>query len=234
VVNVASAIPPMSRFLSKSAWRENDRVRVDGSATVVDAAMDAGVDRVIQESVCMLYRSQGDRSVDEQSPVDDYPMTRGNLAAEANNQRFGGTGVVLRFGWFYGPGAAHSEQMFAQARRHFGLVVGPAAAYQSVIHMTDAASAVVAALHAPAGIYNVVDNEPLTKRAFTQALASAAGTAMWVRGPGRAASLFGARLTSQTRSLRVTNAKFRNATGWSPRYPSAREGWLATAVALTS
>jgi hypothetical protein len=33
----------MSKFLSNSAWRENDRVRVDGSATVVDAAMDGGV-----------------------------------------------------------------------------------------------------------------------------------------------------------------------------------------------
>jgi nucleoside-diphosphate-sugar epimerase len=231
VINLATAIPPMNKFLSSRAWRSNDRVRVEGSAAVVDAAVRAGVARVIQESVCMVYRSQGRGWVDELSPVDDFPMTRGNLAAEANNQRFTGTGVVLRFGWFYGPGAAHSEQMFAQARRHIGMVLGRADGYVSVIHMTDAASAVVAALSAPAGIYNVVDNEPLTKRAFAQALASASGTAMWVRGPGRGALLLGARLTSLTRSSRVTNAKFRNATGWSPKYPSAREGWLATAVA---
>jgi nucleoside-diphosphate-sugar epimerase len=234
VVNLATAIPPMTRFLSRRAWRSNDRVRVEGSAAVADAAVHAGVERVIQESVCMLYRSQGTGWVDELSPVDDFPMTRATLTAEANNQRFTGTGVVLRFGWFYGPGAAHSEQMFAQARRHIGMVLGPADGYVSVIHMTDAASAVVSALSAPAGIYNVVDNEPLTKRAFAQALASASGTATWVRGPGRGALLLGSRLTALTRSLRVTNAKFRNATGWSPKYPSAREGWLATAVALSA
>ena len=46
-------------------------------------------------------------------------MTRGNLAAEANAHRFseaGGTGIVVRFGWFYGPGAAHSERLLALAR----------------------------------------------------------------------------------------------------------------------
>jgi hypothetical protein len=44
--------------------------------------------------------------------------------------------------------------------------------------------------------------------------------------------VFGDRLTSLTRSLRVSNARFRAATGWAPRYPSAREGWIATATAL--
>jgi hypothetical protein len=33
---------------------------------------------------------------------------------------------------------------------------------------------------------------------------------------------FGDRLTSLTRSLRVSKARFRTATGWAPRYPSAR------------
>jgi hypothetical protein len=55
---------------------------------------------------------------------------------------------------------------------------------------------------------------------------------MWLRGPGRAALLFGDRLTSLTRSLRVNNARFRAATGWAPRYPNARDGWLATATAI--
>ena len=50
--------------------------------------------------------------------------------------------------------------------------------------------------------------------------------------PGRAALLFGDRLTSLTRSLRVSNARLRATTGWAPRYPSARQGWIATAAAL--
>jgi nucleoside-diphosphate-sugar epimerase len=235
VVNLATAIPPMSRWMSSKAWRLNDRIRTEGSATVVDAALAAGVERVVQESVSMLYRDHGARWVDEDAPIDRYPMARGNLAAEANIHRFseeGGTGIVLRFGWFYGPGAAHSEQFFALARRHVGLVLGRPDGYVSSIYVADAGAAVAAALHASAGIFNIVDDEPLTKRAYADALARAAGTAMWLRGPGRLALVFGDKLTSLTRSLRVSNSRFRSVTGWAPRYPSAREGWIAAANAL--
>jgi nucleoside-diphosphate-sugar epimerase len=235
VVNLATAIPPISRWFSTKAWRRNDRIRTEGSAAIVDAAVGTGVERVIQESVSMLYRDHGPSWVDEDAPIDRYPMTRANLAAEANVHRFseaGGTGIVLRFGWFYGPGAAHSEQLFALARHHLGLVLGPAASYVSSIHVADAGAAVAAALHAPTGTFNIVDDQPLTKRQYADAMARAAGTAMWLRGPGRAALIFGDRLTSLTRSLRVSNARFMAAAGWAPRYPSAREGWIATAQAL--
>jgi len=90
----------------------------------------------------------------------------------------------------------------------------------------------VAALGVPAGTYNIVDNEPLTKRAYADALSAAAGKVPWLRAPGRAALLLGNRSTSLTRSLRVSNARFRKASGWTPLYPSAREGWIATAQVL--
>jgi nucleoside-diphosphate-sugar epimerase len=235
VVNLATAIPPMSRWMSSKAWRSNDRIRTEGSAAIVDAALAAGIDRVVQESVSMLYRDHAARWVDEDAPIDRYPMARGNFAAEANVHRFsdaGGTAIVLRFGWFYGPGAAHSEQLFVLARRHLGLVLGPPDSYVSSIHVADAAAAVAAALHAPAGTFNIVDDEPLTKREYADAMARAAGTAMWLRGPGRTALVFGDKLTSLTRSLRVSNVRFRATTGWAPRYPSAHEGWIASAEAL--
>jgi nucleoside-diphosphate-sugar epimerase len=225
VINLASAIPPMTRWMSAKAWRTNDHVPTQGSAAMVEAALAAGVGWVVQESVSMLYRDQGAGWVDEEAPVDRYPMARGNLAAEANAHRFsqaGGTGIVVRFGWFYGPGAAHSEQLFALAHRHLGLVLGPPSSSVSSIHVADAAAAVAAALPAPAGTFNLVDDEPLTKRLYADALARAAGTTMWLRGPGRAALVFGDRLTLLTRSLRVSKARFRTATGWAPRYPSAR------------
>lgn len=100
--------------------------------------------------------------------------------------------------------------------------------YLSSIHMVDGGAAVAAALHAPAGTYNVVDNEPLTKREYAQALAFAADKRPLVRGPGRLAFLLGDRVASLTRSMRVSNQRFRESSGWQPRYPSAREGWIAT------
>jgi hypothetical protein len=77
------------------------------------------------------------------------------------------------------------------------------------------------------GSYNVVDNEPLTKRGYAAAQSAAAGKAAWLQVPGRAALLLGERLTSLTCSLRVSNARFREASGWTPMYGRTREGWLA-------
>lgn len=183
----------------------------------------------------MIYPNRGDAWIDEECPPDNFPMAQANLAAEASANRFstaGGTGVVLRFGWLYGPGATHSEEFFALACRHIAIMMGPPNSYVSSIHVADAGAAVVAALAVPAGTYNVVDDEPLTKRSYADALSAAAGKAAWLRIPGRAALLLGNRSTSLTRSLRVSNARFREASGWTPMYPSAQQGWIATAEAL--
>ena len=235
VINLTSAIPPTHKFMDPKAWRDNNRVRTEGAAAIVDTALAAGVERVVQESVCMLYPDRGSEWIDEEVPTDYYPMARANLAAESNAKRFlaaGGTAVVLRFGWFYGPGATHSEQFFALARRHVCVQMGRPDGYVSSIHVADGGAAVAAALQAPAGTFNIVDDQPLTKREYADALAAAACRRTWLRIPGRAALLLGDRSTSLTRSLRVSNARFKAATGWVPRYPSAREGWAATAAAL--
>ena len=59
VVNLATAIPPMRQFMSAQAWAANQRVRTEGSAAVVAAALAAGAGRMIQESVVMLYADGG-------------------------------------------------------------------------------------------------------------------------------------------------------------------------------
>lgn len=235
IVNLASSIPPTAKFMQNKAWADNDRIRTEGSAAIVDAALAAGVPRVLQESVSMLYRDGGHAWIDEDWPTDDFPMAHGNHAAEASANRFsaaGGVGVILRFGWFYGPGATHSEEFLALARRHICVMMGWPHTYVSSIHVGDGGEAVVAALTVPAGIYNVVDDEPLTKWDYTAALAAAAGKSAWLGVPGPLALLLGHRSTSLTRSLRVSNKRFRKLSGWVPRYPSVREGWKATAAAL--
>jgi nucleoside-diphosphate-sugar epimerase len=119
----------------------------------------------------MIYPDRRDQWIDETVQPAEYPASRGNLAAEASVQRFteaGGTGVVLRLGLFYGPGARHSEQFLAMARHHVVPVMGDPSSYVSSIHVADGGEAVVAALNVPGGVYNVVDNEPLTKAGSTE------------------------------------------------------------------
>jgi nucleoside-diphosphate-sugar epimerase len=238
IVNLATALPASGDFHKQSAWADNIRIRSEGSATVVDAALEAGVPRLLQESVCMIYRDGGARWLDESWPTDDFPAAKSNLAAEASAARFtaeGGTGVILRFGWFYGPGATHSEELLALARRRgICAMLGAPGGYVSSIHVADGGRATEAALRVPAGFYNVVDNVPLTKREYADALGAAAGRRRWLRAPGRLALLLGDGMTSLTRSLRVSNACFKAASRWEPHHPSAREGWLAMAAELAA
>lgn len=234
IINLATALPATRDFRKLSAWKENIRIRVEGSATIVDAALDAGVPKLFQESVSMIYQDGGADWIDESWPTDSFPMAQSNLAAEKSATRFtamGGAGVILRFGWFYGRGATHSEEFLALVRqRRISIMMGAANGYVSSIHVADGGRAIETALGVRAGIYNIVDDEPLTKCEFADALAAAANRKYYVRAPGRLALLLGDNTTSLTRSLRVSNQRFKDAAGWTPTYPSAREGWQAMAA----
>src|SRR6185436_20877602 len=74
-------------------------------------------------------------------------------------------GIVLRYGGFYGPGTSlglnpEGEQI-TMTRKRMLPIVGNGAGMMSLIHITDAAAATVAAIERGApGVYNVVDDEP--------------------------------------------------------------------------
>ena len=228
VCNLATAIPPIAKSARLKNWTENDHIRRDGSAAVVNAALSAGVGRVVQESITFMYPDRGEEWIDESVPIDWPLLGQAVAAAETNAARFteeGGTGVVLRFGLFYGAGSDNTAQFLMAARRHIGPVAGPGGAYQSSIHLQDAASAVTAALTLPSGTYNVTDDEPLTKKDYARALGAAVGKRPWLRFPGRLISAAGNKADFMRRSQRVSNGAIKSASAWAPKYPSAREGW---------
>ncbi|MBJ7348836.1 MAG: hypothetical protein JHC87_09735, partial [Thermoleophilaceae bacterium] len=73
------------------------------------------------------------------------------------------------------------------------------------------------ALAVPSGIYNVTGNTPLRRSEIAAQLAQAVGRKKLRVIPGRAALLLGdKRVGAIARSQRVSNAKFKAATGWSP------------------
>src|SRR4051812_4458693 len=132
VCNLATHIPPTAKMLLPSAWDENDRIRREVSRNLVDAAMATGATRYIQESIAFMYPDSGNASVDEETPLDVPPYGASAVEAEAQAQRFtdaGGTGIVLRFGQFYGPDAAHTKDFLRLARAHVAPTIGPADGY---------------------------------------------------------------------------------------------------------
>jgi hypothetical protein len=62
-----------------------------------------------------------------------------------------GSASSFALGWFYGPGARHSEEFFALARGHVCVTMGSPSTYVSSIHLSDAGDAVVAPIVAALG-----------------------------------------------------------------------------------
>ena len=229
VINVATHIPsPPWRIFLRSAWAENDQIRREGSSNLVDAAIAGGAARFVQESFAPVYPDRGDRWIDETSPLAPTAYNRTVLDAERSAKRFtesGRTGVVLRFGAFYGPDAEHLGDTIRMIRKGRAPLPGDPGAYISSCHHDDAATAVAAALALEPGAYNVVDDEPLTHREYVDSLASALGVPPPRLPPNWARPLFGSIGRLMGRSLRISNLRLRAASPWAPRYPSVREGW---------
>jgi nucleoside-diphosphate-sugar epimerase len=234
VVNLATHIPPMRRAMWRRAWAENDRIRREGSTAVVDAALTAGVAVVVQESLAFSYVDGGDRWLDESTPLVDNDLTSALTVAEGNARRFtaaGGRGIVLRFGRFYSADSGYLQAQIRSARWGLSTEIGDPDGYQPLIEADDAAAAVVAALVAAAGTYNVVDDDPLTRREIDDVFAGVAGRARLRRADRFARR---SRMAAATffRSNRASNRRFVDATGWHPRFASARAGIPAVAEAL--
>ena len=235
VCNLATNIPPTAKAARGSAWVENDRIRREASRHLVDGALAAGAGCFVQESITFLYADAGDRWIDEDGLIDAPPHARSTLEAQGQAHRFtasGGTGVVLRFALFYGPDSHHTLDAVRLARRRLAATFGSRDAYLSSISTDDAATAVVAALGAASGVYNVVDDEPLTRRDHFDALARALGVRAPRFAPAVARKVGGAKTELLARSQRVSNERFKKETGWAPGYPSAREGWPAVVAAI--
>jgi nucleoside-diphosphate-sugar epimerase len=229
VVNLATAIPPLAKSARASSWTLNDRLRTEASTHLVDAALATGAARFVQESICFPYVDGGADWIDEDSPTDHGPGPfHAALAAEANAARFsegGGVGVVLRFAQFVAPEATHTQSMNGMLRKRISPFPGDPDGYVSSIHAEDAGSAVAAAFRAPAGIFNIVDDEPLVRREAGEVCAAALGVKPPHSLPRAALKIAPPSARAIMRSLRVSHARFTEATGWTPTHTSLRTYW---------
>jgi nucleoside-diphosphate-sugar epimerase len=230
IVHVATNVPPFPQMMRASAWEMHNRLRTEATRHLVDAAKAHDIGRIVKESITFIYADGGDAWLDESSPL---VLTPGLMAPTVEGENTAlelPDGVVLRFGLFYGGHNRATDEMLKLARWKGSLIAGKPGDYMSAIHAEDVATAVAAAVSAPAGVYNVVDDEPLTRRDALDAFSAAFGVKkLWSNPAWLMRLLAGEAAQSLTASQRVSNAKFRAATGWAPRYPSMREGWRAEA-----
>jgi nucleoside-diphosphate-sugar epimerase len=232
ILHLATNVPPVSKAGFPPAWKTHNRLRTETTRHLIDTARAHDIRRIVKESVTFSYPDRGADWIDESVPVDEtikllQPTIEGERLVEAFDGA-AGVGVVLRFGLFYGPHARAVDEALQTARLRRFPWPGPEDAYLSSIHLDDVATAVVAALDAPGGVYNVVDDDPVTKREYVDAFAAAFDLPRLKLLPTRAIRTIGGSGGRMfTSSQRVANRKLREATGWAPAYRSAREGWAA-------
>jgi nucleoside-diphosphate-sugar epimerase len=234
VVNAATRIPVGLRATRSWAWRENDRLRTEGVRRVTEAARDAHVRRLVQESTSLVYADHGDAWIDESSSLGINSATEPVCVAETHVQEYRTDlrqGVVLRFGTIIGDDPT-TRWLLRAARRGRSVGTGSPEGWLHPLHTDDVGPAVLAALTAPSGVYNV-GAEPVRRRELVRAFADAVGRdSVGFMGPLlRRAS--GRRSEPQTRSLRVSSELFRSRTGWTPRRAHVDPSWLLGAVVET-
>ena len=240
VVHLLTALP--AAVLRPSHLRATNRIRTEGTANLLRAAIDAGAKRIVAESFVGIYGAAPPAHViTEDEPLP--PATPGpfvealtavrDMEAQLLRARARIETVSLRIGYFYGPGVPSTDGMIDQARR--GRLFKPAGAdgIGPFVHIDDAAAGVVSAIEhrAPSAVYNVVDDEPIGLVNFLELMTKTVGAP-----PPRPLPAWLVRLMAPvmaafaTTKLRLSNAKAKRELGWSPRYPTVRDG----IVTLTS
>jgi nucleoside-diphosphate-sugar epimerase len=207
------------------------RLRSVGTANLIAAAAAAGVERIVAESIAFVYAPVGDWVKDEDAPLarDELPAAA-EPVADLERQVQAAGGIVLRYGWLYGPGTALAADgsWASSLRRRLLPIVGAGDGVFSLVHVDDAASATVAALeHRGPAIYNVVDDAPAPLREWVPAFARAVGAPKPWHAPvwlGRLAA--GSIAVEMMGSLRgASNVRVKHELGWQPQYASWREGF---------
>jgi nucleoside-diphosphate-sugar epimerase len=222
-----------------AAMRTTDALRTQGTSNLLEMAERTGARRFITQSMVFGYgyRDHGDAVLTEESPfgqLDGSPFDE-HVAAMASAERqafeaYGIDAVALRYGLLYGD----DVDTVARMLRRRSLPVARRGGVLPLVHHQDAAAATVAALErGRAGqAYNVVDDTPATFRELVEGIAAARNVPGPLVLPGRllqAAAPYGGRVLSGV-SLRVSHEKAGRDLGWSPRYPSFREGLARTAA----
>jgi 2-alkyl-3-oxoalkanoate reductase len=238
VVNQLTALP--ARIRPRAIARDlaaTNRLRSEGARNLMRAARAAGVRRVVAQSVAFAYAPGGNAVKTEDDPLylDAPGAFSGSVRAITDLERVtlgtqGVSGVVLRYGYLYGPGTHYAADgsIAADVRKRRFPVVGSGSGVFSFVHVTDAARATLAAIETDTeGAYNIVDDEPAPVADWLPAYASLLGAPAPRRIPLWLARMlagpYGAYL--MTAMPGASNARARESLAWRPEKPTWRDAW---------
>ena len=224
VIHQLTALPKSGPRSAKDLVPTN-RLRIEGTKNLIEAALAARATRFVVGSFALLGAAEFGIPADAQQAADAVRSMESQVLEASARGLF--EGIVLRYGLFYGPENGMTQQMIALARRRFLPTVRGDRGLLPPIHIDDAASATVAALdHGAAGsTYDIVDDHPVSMSDMARTIAESVGAPRPIAVPAwlpRLLSPYMARLMAIR--LPLSNEKARAELGWRPAHPNIREG----------
>jgi nucleoside-diphosphate-sugar epimerase len=220
-------------------FETTNRLRTTGTEYLIDAARLVGTRKLIVQSYAGWPSiRQGGRVKTEEDPFDPQPphsMSRTldgirrleAIVAAASDL----TGIVLRYGSFYGPGTslAPSGEIIQAIRSRRFPIVGDGQGVWSFIHMEDVAMATCLAIErGKQGVYNIVDDEPAEVSVWLPYLAQVLGAKPPRHIPAWLGRLIigDAGVSMMTKIRGASNVMAKDRLAWQPLFSSWREGFL--------
>jgi nucleoside-diphosphate-sugar epimerase len=237
VVHELTSLPDRLDFRKTGVYEPTNRVRTHGTRNLLEAAHAAGARRFVCQSIAFAYRPDGARvKSEDEALMEDAPGEfGGGVRSLREMERMvldddGLDALVLRYGFFYGPGTYYADEgtTTADVRRRRMPIVGRGSGVFSFVHVDDAAAATVAAVErGEAGVYNVTDDEPAPMSEWLPVFACAAGAKRPFRVPAWLAGFVGGKeVPVFALELRgASNEKAKRELGWRPAHPSWRTGF---------
>jgi 2-alkyl-3-oxoalkanoate reductase len=217
-----------------------NRLRTEGTRHLLAAARAMGIRRFVAQSYTGWPNIRvGGRIKTEDDPLDPNPPQAARRTFDAIRQLeamvsgpSGITGIVLRYGSFYGPGTSFAPDgdICQLVRQRRFPIFGDGAGVWSFTHIDDAAKATALAIErGPSGIFNIVDDEPAEVSVWLPELAKTLGAKPPYHLPAWIGRLMigEAGMSIMTTARGSSNAKAKRVFGWHPMYPSWKDGFRA-------
>jgi nucleoside-diphosphate-sugar epimerase len=195
------------------------RVYLEGTRRILEGLKENSPDRYLFTSSTSVYGQTDGAWVNEESETNPEAETSKVLVETEREIRNAGPwlrNIIVRLGGIYGPGRGYAFKQFVTGN---AVIRGDGGNYMNMIHVEDAAAAIVHLLNHPEsnGIYNIVDDEPVTQRDFYGYLSQRMNLPI----PERAAVVEKKRGVT---NKRVANQRVKK-TGYRFKYPTFREGY---------
>ncbi|MEL6556121.1 MAG: NAD(P)-dependent oxidoreductase [Cyanobacteria bacterium J06621_11] len=228
---------------AQDPFAETNRLRTEGTANLIHVAQNVQAQRFIAQSVAFLSQSSDGGLTNEDTPLylEAPPPLDSVVNAVANLERqvlslseMTGemTGMVLRYGHFYGPGTYYDRQgaIATAVRQGQYPIVEQGKGICSFVQIEDAAAATVQAItHGSSGIYTIVDDAPvlLRKWALEYSRLLQDPIPQVISEEIAHSRLDPFSLYFATRQQGATNQKAQKILGWQPRYSNWQDGFQA-------